>query len=137
MANRNFANGGKIMTMNAGPVIVNTNITIGATGAVTSSTSTTMVTSVTRTSTGIYVLHLANAYFKAISISASMQSPSSGLSGILGIESGNAPNTSVASSTAPTITIKTLDAAGALANPASGSVISVTALLSNSSVQIP
>lgn len=137
MANRNFANGGKIMTMQAGPVIVNTNILIGATGAVTSSTSTTMVTSVTRTSTGIYVLHLADSYNSAISVSASMQSPSSGLSGILGVECGNAPSTSVAILAAPVITIKTLDAAGALADPASGSTISVTALLSNSTVSIP
>lgn len=137
MANRNFANGGKIMTMNSGPVMVNTNILIGSTGAVTSSTSTTMITSVTRSSTGIYVLHLADTYNSAISVSASMQSPNSGLSGILGVECGNAPSTSVATFSTPTITIKTLDAAGALANPASGSTISVTALLSNSSVVIP
>lgn len=134
MANRNFANGGKIMTMHAGPVMVTTNITIGSTGAVTSNSQTTMVTSVTRTSTGIYVLHLANSYNGAISILASAQSPSSGLSGVLAIETANAPTTAVQAST---ITIKTLDAAGALVDPASGSVISVIAMLNNSSVKIP
>ncbi len=136
MANRNWANGGKIMTMHVGPVYVTTNITIGATGAVSSNTSTNVVTSVTRTSTGIYVLHLAETYNAAINIMGSVQSPVSGLSGISTIEPGNAPSTSVAAAS-PTITIKTLDAAGALADPASGSVVSIVALLNNSSVRIP
>lgn len=137
MANRNFANGGKIMMMDAGPTIINTNILIGASGAVTSNTLTTMVSSVTRSSLGVYVLRLANNYNKVISVSAHMQSASGGLSGILAVECQNAPTASVQSLSSPTITIRTLDAAGALANPASGSTISVVAILSNSSVVIP
>lgn len=138
MANRNFANGGKLQSMsNPQPVMINTNILIGSTGAVTSNTCTTMVTSVTRTSTGLYVLHLANNYNAVLSVIGSMQSASGGLSGILAIECGNAPNTPIVSLTAPTITIRTLDAAGAVADPVSGSTISITALLSNSSVVIP
>ncbi len=138
MANRNFANGGKIQSMSNGqPVMVNTNILIGGTGAVTSNTSTTMVRSVTRTSTGLYVLHLANNYNAVLSVIGSMQSASGGLSGILAVECGNAPSTAVQSLATPTITIRTLDAAGAVADPASGSTISITALLSNSSVVIP
>lgn len=137
MANRNFANGGKIMMMDSGPTIIQTNITIGGTGAVVSNSVSTMVSSVTRSSTGVYVLHLAQNYNKALSVIGSMQSASGGLSGILAVECQNAPSASVQSLSAPAITIRTLDAAGALANPASGSVISITAILSNSSVVIP
>jgi hypothetical protein len=138
MANRNYANGGKIWTMSSAyPVLVNTNITIGAAGAVTASTSTGTVPTVTHTSTGIYTLSLASTYNSAVSISGAMQSPVSGLSGITTIECGNAPSTTVSTFGSPTIVIKCLNPSGALADPATGSTISVTALLNNSSVVIP
>lgn len=134
MANRNFANGGKIMTMHVAPVIINTNILIGTSGAVTSSTNSTMITSVTKVSTGIYKLNLANTYAAVIQAQGSASSPVSGLSGIATIEIQNAPSASVSNFAAPSLTVKTLDITGVVADPVSGSVISVMALVNNSSV---
>lgn len=134
MANRNFANGGKIMAMHSGPVLMNTNITIGATGAVASFIGT-LTASVVRISTGIYQINLADTYNAHLASNGSAQSPSSGLSGVLGIEIQNAPSASVSNFSAPSLTVKCLDAAGALVDPASGSVISILSLLSNSSVK--
>lgn len=134
MANRNFANGGKIMSMHVGPVLANTNILIGATGAVTSFTGT-LTSSVTRVSTGIYKINLADTYFASLFSSGSMQSPSSGLSGIATIEIQNAPSTSVATFSTPSLTVKCLDITGAVADPASGSTVSVIMFLNNSSVK--
>lgn len=134
MANRNFANGGKIYAMHVMPVLVNTNITIGTTGAVTSFIGT-LTSSVTRVSTGVYQINLADPYFTCLNASGSMQSPSSGLSGVLAIEIQNAPSASVNVLGSPSLTIKCLDAAGALVDPASGSVISCLAIMNNSSVK--
>ena len=135
MANRNWASGGKIYSMHVMPVMIDTTVTIGAAGAVTA-TKGPIVSSVTRMSTGVYKINLTNNFMGVFSSSGSMQSPSSGLSGILAVETQNSPNTGITSLTAPSITVKTLDAAGALANPASGSSINVLIIVSNSSIQI-
>lgn len=135
MANRNWASGGKIYSMHVSPVILDTTILIGAVGAVTSIVGS-AIASVTRSSTGIYVIHMQDNYSGLYSAIGSMRSPPAGLSGILAVECQNAPNSAVQSLAAPSLTIKTLDAAGALADPASGSSVSVIMYLSNSSVQI-
>lgn len=134
MANRNYANGGKIYAMHVSPVIQNTTITIGATGAVTAFAGT-QTKGVTRVSTGIYRIDSTDNYNLVLSVQSSVRSPVSGLSGISSIEIQNAPTTSMQSLTAPSITIKTKDATGALADPASGSVLDVLVLLNNSSVK--
>lgn len=139
MANRNWANGGKIYSMHVNVVLTNATILIGATGAVTSFTGST-VQSVVRNSTGIYTLTLQpQTNFSGLFASAgSMQSPASGLSGVLAIELQNAPATTLANSTASAggiFTIKCLDAAGALVDPASGSSVNVMLLCNNSSVK--
>jgi hypothetical protein len=134
MANRNFANGGKMYAMHVMPTMINANILIGSTGAVTSFTGP-MVSSVTRTSTGIYVLHLANNFNAVIFAHGSVSSPVSGLSGISTVEIQNAPSTSIQSLATPTITVKVLDHTGAVADPASGSTVSVLVIANNSSIK--
>lgn len=134
MTNRNFANGGKLFAMHTMMVMANTNITIGATGAVSSFVGT-LTNSVTRISTGIYQINLADTYNGHLFSAGSAQSPVSGLSGIASIEIQNAPSTSVSTFGSPSITIKCLDNTGVVANPASGSVISLMSMLSNSSVK--
>lgn len=132
MANRNFPNGNKLYTNNTAPVMISCAILIGATGAVTSiSAANSYITSVVRTATGLYTVNLVNNYNNLIQVIGSATSPSSGTSGVLAIETQNAPT--VTSLTAPTLGIKTLDAAGALVDPASGSTISILIYLNNSS----
>jgi len=135
MANRNFASGGKIYMMHVSPVLVDCTIQIGASGVVTSFTSS-LVASVAHTSTGVYTITLQDPYSSVLSISGSMQSPASGLSGIVAVEGQNAPNTNISSLTAPTIAVKTLSDADALADPASGSALTVLMLLSNSQTKV-
>lgn len=136
--NRNFPNAGKIYAMHVSPVMVTCNVVIGASGAVTSFSQATMIKSVAHTSTGIYTVTMQpfNNVNGVIAPLASMQSPVSGLSGVLGIEFGNAPSTTMAVSATPTIVMKCLDPAGALVNPASGSTISMMVICNNSSVKI-
>lgn len=137
MANRNFPNGKAIYTNHTGPVMLDVAITIGATGAVSSiSTANSFITSVTRASTGLYTVNLADPYNRVLMIIGSATSPSSGTSGVLAIETQNAPNTNISNvpPAVPSIGIKTLDAAGALVDPASGSTITVLIYLSNSSL---
>lgn len=143
MANRNWANGGKVYSMHVKPILANVNITIGASGAVSSFIGT-ITASVTHISTGIYRMNFQNNnnfgggatnFAALLSASGACQSPSSGLSGVLGVEIQNAANTSVSSATAPSLTVKCLDAAGALVDPASGSVLSVMMFLSDSHVK--
>ncbi len=131
MANRNFASAGKIYSMHVSPVMVDCQITIGSSGAV-ASIKGAMIDSVAKTATGKYTITLQDNFNRLFSLQGVPQSPSSGLSGVSTIELGH--DTDV---TAKTITIKTLDAAGALVDPASGSVICVMAILSNSSVIMP
>lgn len=135
MANRNWASGGKIYSMHVSPVILDCTITIGATGAVASFVGS-AIASVVRNSTGIYKINMQDNYSGLYMAIGSAQSPVSGLSGVLGVETQNAPNAAVQLLSAPSLIVKTLDAAGALVDPASGSKISVIMYLSNSSVQI-
>lgn len=134
MANRNFANGGRIWSMNVMPILVDAKIVIGASGAV-SSFSGSMVSSVTRVSQGIYQINMANNFASSLAIRGSMHSPSSGLSGIMAVEIQNNASSSVSSLSAPSLTVKTLDVTGALADPASGSTVDVLMFLNNSQVK--
>lgn len=133
MANRNFANGGKIYNMNVMPVMIDGKAAIGAAGAV-SSSSGTMISSVQHVSTGIYKFNLSNNFAAVLQASGAMQSPVSGLSGVSTIEIQNAPSTSIQSLSAPSMTVKCLDAAGALVDPASGSSVTILILANNSKV---
>lgn len=135
MANRNFASGGKIYSNLVMPVMLNCKIVIGATGAVSSITTNSLVSSVTRVSTGVYQINLANNYNAMIIALGSAISPSSGLSGILAVETANSPQTAIQNLATPTVTIKTLGTSGAVADPASGSTICVMIMADNSSVK--
>jgi Ca2+/H+ antiporter len=136
MANRNWASGGKMYSMHVKPVMITATIQIGAAGAVSSFVGS-AVESVARMSLGVYKITMqANSNFSRLYFaSGSAQSASGGLSGVLGIEIQNNPNASVQASTA-SITVKCLDAAGALVNPASGSAINVMIICSDSSIVI-
>lgn len=133
--NRNFASGGKLYSMHVMPVMIDTTVQIGSTGAVSSFVGP-LVSNVVRNSTGIYTISISEPLYKLYHCRGSMQSPSSGLSGILSVEVQNAPNASISSSSSPQITVKCLDAAGVLADPASGSALNVLMICSNSSVII-
>ena len=134
MANRNFASGGKIYSMHVSPVMVDCQITIGASGAV-SSFSGNLVSSVVRSSTGLYQIILQDPYSSVIAVVGAMVSPVSGNSGIASIEAANAPSANISLLSSPNLSIKTLDVANAVANPASGSIVSVLMYLSNSQVK--
>jgi hypothetical protein len=126
--------------MHKDPVFMETTIQIGATGAVTSFVGA-MVQSVTRLSTGVYKIAFQTTpsptnFPRLLAAIGSPQSPVSGLSGIDSIEIQNAPNTSVSSTTAPSLTIKTLNPSGALTDPANGSAINLLMIMGNSSVTI-
>lgn len=137
MANRNWASGGRIYSMHVSPVIINATAAIGASGAVSSIVGS-GVLSITHVSTGLYrITCMPNTNFSRLYFAAgSMQSPASGLSGIMQVEIQNAPNTSVATAAGAILSVKCLDVTGALANPASGSSLNVLMLCSNSSVVI-
>lgn len=142
MASRNYASGGRIYSMHVKPVFVDCSITIGASGAVASFVGS-MVQSVTKqVAAGTYLIKLqpATSFSKLFFASGSAQSPASGLSGVLGIEIQNAPNTSIAINSGDAggaeLTIKCLDPAGALVNPVSGSVINAIMIVSDSSVTV-
>jgi hypothetical protein len=135
MANRNWASGGKIYSMHVSPVMIDSTITIGISGAV-DSIKGPLISSVTQESTGVYKLNLQDNFMGLLTAVASMQSPLTGLSGIVSVEIQNSPSTDVTVLGGASITIKTLDATGALADPADGSSINVLTVMSNSSVRI-
>lgn len=140
MANRNWMSGGKLFSMHKDPVFMECTIQIGATGSV-SSSSGACVSSVTKTGTGVYKINFQTSpaitnFPRLLFAAGSAQKASGGLSGVLAIEIQNAPNTDVASTTAPSLTITCLDAAGAAVSPADGSAINVLMVLGNSSVTI-
>ena len=134
MANRNFMSS-KMFSRHAMPVLVTATAQIGATGSVASIVGS-MVQSIVRSSQGVYKMKLqaGTNFSRLYSAQASAQSPASGLSGVLGIEIQHDPNTSVAIVDGAELTIKCLDAAGALVDPASGSAINIMMIASNSSV---
>lgn len=135
MANRNWMSGGKIFSMHKDPVMLDCTIAIGATGAVASIVGA-CILSVTRTGTGLYQINLQDNYALLLGAHASMQSASGALSGISSVEVQNAPSASVAVLAAPVLVIKTINAAGALADPVSGASINVIMMMSNSSLKI-
>lgn len=137
MANRNWASGGKLFSMHASPVLITATVLIGASGAVTSFVGS-AVANITKSSTGVYKVKLQSQtnFPRMFFASGSAISPASGLSGVLAVEIQNAPNTSLAIADGGELTIKCLDAAGAVVNPADGSSICIMILASNSSVII-
>lgn len=139
MANRNWLSQ-KQFSMHAMPVHISATAQIGAVGAVSSFVGA-CVSNFARVSIGRYRITMqADCVFpKLLCAQGSMQSASGGLSGIVAIEIQNAPNASVSSAVSPNggvIDIRCLDAAGALADPASGSAINMSMIFSNSSVVI-
>lgn len=134
MANRNFANGGKVFAMHVSPVLANVNITIGASGAVSSFVGT-LSSSVTRISAGLYQINMTDPYVIALFASGAMQSPVSGVSGIVAVEIQNAPSSTITAAGGQHLQVKCLNASDALTDPASGSVLSLLLLLNNSSVK--
>jgi len=131
MANRNWKSGGRVFSMHKDPVMLDCSILIGASGAVTSFTGPT-ISSVSQSSTGVYVVTFMDNYPGLISAQGSMQSPSSGLSGIGQIEIQNAPNAAVSAFPQGSLTVTCLNNSGAAANPASGSILNLLIVLSNS-----
>lgn len=125
----------KLFSMHAMPVLVTATAQIGASGAVSSFVGS-MVKSFEKVSTGIYLITMDDKtnFTRLYAAMGSMQSPAVGLAGISTIEIQNDPNSDVQTTTGAKLTIKTLDAAGALANPANGSAINIMAIMSNSSV---
>ena len=112
--------------------LVDLQILVGSSGAVTSFSGN-LIKSVVHTSTGLYTITLTDSFNAFIAASGAMVSPSGSLSGIVALEIGNGANASV--QTAPgTIVIQTLSDSDAVADPASGSIVSAIILLRNSSV---
>lgn len=135
MANRNWANGGKIMAMNVSPVMITVSIIIGTTGAVSSFIGSTTL-SVTRTGTGLYsvVLQPQVNFPTLLAAHGACESPSSGLSGVGQIEFSNNMNGSLATATGGTFVVKTLAPAGTVVDPASGTKIKIMLMCNNSNV---
>lgn len=138
MANRNWASGGKIYSMHASPVMITATALIGASGAVTSYVGSAVQSVAKQAGVGTYrVIMQPNTNFSRMFFAAgSMQSPVSGLSGVVAVEISFNPNGSLDDSAIPYIEVKCLDVAGALVNPASGSKLNVMIMASNSSVII-
>jgi hypothetical protein len=132
--------GGKIFSMHKDPVMLDVTIPIGASGAV-GTIKGACIKSVTRLSAGKYKIAFDTSpsitnFARLIFASAAAESASGGLSGVLAIEIQNAPSTSVASATAPSLTIQCLDAAGAAVDPANGSSIKVLMILANTGITV-
>lgn len=133
MANIGFRSN-RLYSDHAMACLASVDVNIGATGAVTSVANKSKISAVTRLSTGLYRLALVAPFASIYSSACAAVSPSSGTSGVLGFELANAQATTVASVSAPFVDIKCLDAAGALADPASGSQLKFQLMLSNSSL---
>jgi len=104
-------------------------VAIGASGAPTISTANSKgITSITRNSAGKYTLVLQDQYAAFLNVHASVLL-ASGLPAVLGY----AVVSEAVASTAKTIVIQFLDAAGAAADPDSGAVLYFTIILNNSS----
>jgi hypothetical protein len=141
MANRNYASGGKIYSMHVKPVLLNCAVTIGASGAVTSFRGS-MIKSVTRTAAGTYTVTMATSpsptnFTRIVSTQGAMRSPSTGTSGIVAVEFGFDPSTSMAAKAGGSFSFRTLSTAGTAADAATGSVISILIMADDSSVSVP
>jgi hypothetical protein len=113
--------------------LIDAQIVIGASGAVTSFSGN-LVSNVTKTATGVYKIDLKGNLNALIGLSGAMLGPSGTESGISSIEGKSDLAGTLADLSSPSVTIKTLDAAGVAANPASGSTVLVQVLGRNSSV---
>ena len=129
MANRNFPSGGKIYSFQVMPVMIQLDINIGASGAV-SSISGSGVASVTKSSTGTYLITLQDPYNSLMCVLGNMQVAS----GVSGVDSIEQIGSFVSSVSGATLSIQTL-LNNAVANPASGSTINLMIMLNNSSIQ--
>ena len=137
MANANWASGGKIYSMHVMPVIITATATIGAAGAVTSFVGS-AVQSVTRVSKGRYRVKCRKGMsFNGLLFAAATPiRPSGADSDVVTAEVQNDPNTSLALASGAEIDFYTLDATGAVVDPASGSKLTMIAIVSNSSIKI-
>ncbi len=117
--------------------LIDGQVVITAAGAVDSSSGA-LVASVTHVGTGIYKFNLKpNSNLNAfIGLASHMISPNSGDSGISTIEIDNDAPADLTSLSAPSFTVKTLDDAGSLVDPASGSTLVVMIYGRNSSVAL-
>jgi len=137
MANRNFANGGKIFQMHAKPVIIDVQVTIGATGAVSSFTSSStgansMISSITKSATGTYQVTLADSYTSLLGIISGSARVASGTSGFNDIEQVGAMATiTTGQQPQSQFSFQTV-LAGTVANPNSGAVLQLIFLLNDS-----
>lgn len=77
MANRNFSNS-RIYSMHVAPVEADCDITIGATGAVSSILGGQLISSVTRLSAGTYQIRLTDNYTRLFSMESILQAPVTG-----------------------------------------------------------
>ena len=93
-------------------------------------TTTGAVSSFTRTSTGVYVITLADRYNFSLYNNYSWQN-CAGLSGLSDLTAYFTPNVNNAS---PTITVTFINDSGAVTDPPSGAIINFFLLLNNSSV---
>lgn len=131
MANRNFPSQ-RVFSFHMMPVRIDGSISIGATGAV-SSTSGKGVASATRVGTGHYQIVLQDPFNALLSLSARMKAVNATTpSGIASVE---LISSAITTATGGTVDIMTIDKTGVLADPASGSAIQFELSLNNSSVQ--
>lgn len=134
MANRNFPNGKAIYSQHVAPVLLDAQIVIGASGAVSSFTGK-YIQSIANSGTGQYTVVLDDNYYSLLALWGSVQN-ASGVSAIVSIQQlGPMVNASVPAPPGATIVFQTVNASDAAANPASGAQINLVMLLNNSSVQ--
>ena len=134
MANRNFASGGKIYAMHIKPVLLDCQIVLGASGAV-SSFSGQLIQSVTKSATGTYSIVLQDNYATLLGIVNAAPKIASGTSNIDAVEQvGSMVNSSNPASSGASITIQTLNPSGVVANGTSGAQINFLIYLNDSSV---
>lgn len=133
MANRNFASAGKLYSGHVMPVLLDCNFDIGATGAPSGLVGP-YISSVSRLSAGSYKITAQDPYSRFYRMDSCIQSPSSGThSGVFAVEIDAAP---VVGPTDAVFIIQCFDASGVAVDPADGSKIFLSFLLSNSSVTV-
>lgn len=138
MANRNFANGGKVFQMHSKPVLIDVQVTIAGSGVVSSISSgstgsISMISSIAKSATGTYLVTLADSYQYLAGIINASPRVASGVSGMDHIEQVGAMAT-ITSGQQPQsqFSFQTV-LAGSVANPTSGAVLQLVFLLNDSS----
>jgi hypothetical protein len=132
MANRNFPSQ-RIFSFNVMPVMIHARASIGASGAPTLIAATSQgVKSIVRNSTGNYTITLQDGFNTDLHVRAQLRAVSATVgSGIMAVEVVSVTQ----ANTGATINLICINAAGSLADPASGSQLGVLAIMSNSSLQ--